>query len=53
MKRNNFFIKNYCAKHNLTFELSIWDKQQHPKAGIEAAGRKFRYEFFRNVMKKI
>lgn len=44
------FLKDYCAEHHLMFEQAVWPVADHPKTGMEAAARAFRYTFFKRVM---
>jgi tRNA(Ile)-lysidine synthetase, N-terminal domain len=46
------FLRNYCEQHGFKFYTTKW--QDHPKEdiGMEAAGRKFRYDFFAKIMKQ-
>ncbi|APU70743.1 tRNA(Ile)-lysidine synthase [Companilactobacillus crustorum] len=45
------FVQNYCLKNNYQFFTTKWQDQPNDDIGMEAAARKFRYEFFRKVMK--
>lgn len=40
------YINDYCASHQLQLEQTVWPLASHPKTGIEAAARAFRYAFF-------
>ncbi|MCK8625145.1 tRNA lysidine(34) synthetase TilS [Apilactobacillus sp. M161] len=51
-EKERIFLQKYCQQNGLIFELSIWAKNMHPATGIEAAGRQFRYAFFKKVMHK-
>ncbi|GEK28934.1 tRNA lysidine(34) synthetase TilS [Furfurilactobacillus siliginis] len=44
------FLKTYLAERNIPLFVGTWSPEQHPKQGIEAAARAFRYEFFAEVM---
>lgn len=46
------FLREYCQQHGLICEVRHWHKADHPQHGIEAAGRRFRYHFFEELMKK-
>ncbi|MCI1700167.1 tRNA lysidine(34) synthetase TilS [Liquorilactobacillus nagelii] len=46
------FIKSFCQQHHLPLFMTSWPRSQHPKHGIEAAARDFRYHFFAEVMRK-
>lgn len=46
------FLQNYCAHNQLQFETQNWPVAEHPKTGIEAAARAFRYTFFEAVMQQ-
>lgn len=45
------FVQNYCLKNGYQFFTTKWQDQPNDDIGMEAAARKFRYEFFRKVMK--
>ncbi|MFD1420438.1 tRNA lysidine(34) synthetase TilS [Lactiplantibacillus songbeiensis] len=40
------YLTKYCQQHQLTLKLTDWPVRLHPKTGIEAAARQFRYTFF-------
>ncbi|MEN2324739.1 tRNA lysidine(34) synthetase TilS [Lentilactobacillus otakiensis] len=44
------YINDYCASHQLQLEQTVWPLASHPKTGIEAAARAFRYAFFQSVL---
>ncbi|MGX2943692.1 tRNA lysidine(34) synthetase TilS [Enterococcus alishanensis] len=44
------FLANYCREKKLPFYQTLW--QQPVEKGMEAAARKFRYQFFADVMEK-
>ncbi|MFB9770664.1 tRNA lysidine(34) synthetase TilS [Lactiplantibacillus modestisalitolerans] len=44
------FLMKYCQQRHLTLEVADWQQRDHPKTGIEAAGRAFRYAFFGRLM---
>lgn len=44
------FLTEYCATRPVTLKLADWVATAHPKTGVEAAGRQFRYDFFAKVM---
>ncbi|WP_288530475.1 tRNA lysidine(34) synthetase TilS [uncultured Secundilactobacillus sp.] len=46
------FLAAYCHCHHLTLETGVWPLADHPKTGIEAAARDFRYRFFDQVMRR-
>lgn len=46
------FIKKYCHQHHLPLVTETWQKNFHPRTGTEDAARKFRYDFFKKVMKE-
>lgn len=46
------FLKDYCRQHHLICEVRHWPRLQHPQHGIEEAGRRVRYHFFAELMKK-
>lgn len=46
------FLKAYCNGHDLILEMDMWSKSEHPKVGIEASARDFRYRFFETIMQK-
>ncbi|MFC0424771.1 tRNA lysidine(34) synthetase TilS [Lactiplantibacillus plajomi] len=45
------YLQRYCDDHDLTLRVTRWPQAQHPQTGVEAAGRKFRYQFFADVMR--
>lgn len=45
-------LKKYCQKHNLPFFETKWEKKGQPTTGIEAAARKVRYKFLKEVAKQ-
>ncbi len=49
-EKETSFIKDYCTSHSLTLETADWQVKDHPRYGIEEAGRKFRYRFFEKCM---
>lgn len=44
------FVKEYCLKHNVIFEGTIFEK--HISGNFESESRKKRYEFFDTIVKK-
>ncbi|MFK5705848.1 tRNA lysidine(34) synthetase TilS [Ligilactobacillus sp. LYQ139] len=44
------YIVAYCHRHRLPLYQVKWAQALHPKTGIEAAARDFRYAFFNRVM---
>lgn len=42
----------YCQKHQIKLVNRVWPKKMHPKTGLEAAARKFRYQFLVEVYQK-
>lgn len=45
------FLREFCQKHDFNFYTTKWT--DHPDdVGMEAAGRKFRYEFFAQIMRQ-
>ncbi|WP_323051954.1 ATP-binding protein [Pediococcus acidilactici] len=40
------FLRQWCAKRRLTFVSTKWSRELHPDTGVEAAARRFRYDFF-------
>lgn len=44
------YVRQYCLDHGLNFHTIQWPKNTHPSAGIEEAGRHFRYRFFADIM---
>lgn len=46
------FIHDYCQSHGLQLEQAVWLRGTHPKSGIEAAARTFRYNFFKKVLRE-
>ena len=50
--RDELFVKNFCSEHNIRYECARFDVPALAKAtgeGIEACGRRLRYEFFSSV----
>ncbi|QNQ81336.1 tRNA lysidine(34) synthetase TilS [Lactobacillus sp. PV034] len=45
-------ISNYCKKYNLKLFEQRWSKQEQPERGIEAAARKFRYAFLKELVQQ-
>ena len=43
-------LRRYCQKHQLALLVKHWPRATHPQTGIEAAARRFRYQFFAEVM---
>ncbi|MDO4903505.1 MAG: tRNA lysidine(34) synthetase TilS [Limosilactobacillus sp.] len=46
------FIRQFCEQHQLILEVAHWDGDEHPEVGVENAARRFRYQFFEQVMAK-
>lgn len=46
------FINQYCQEHQIERATTRWPMADHPKRGIEAAARRFRYDFFTKLMVK-
>ncbi|MEE6727815.1 tRNA lysidine(34) synthetase TilS [Pediococcus acidilactici] len=44
------FLRQWCANRQLKLETTKWPQDQHPDTGVEAAARRFRYDFFAKVM---
>lgn len=44
------FIRIYCRAHHLTLFIKHWPRATHPASGVEEAGRRFRYQFFADLM---
>lgn len=49
-RQETIFINEYCQQHHLLLWQADWLPTQHPHYGIEAAARRFRYQFFKQVM---
>ncbi|WP_281165836.1 tRNA lysidine(34) synthetase TilS [Liquorilactobacillus sicerae] len=49
-KEESKYLKDFCAKHDLKLFSLTWPIEIHPTTGIEAAARKFRYDFFKKIM---
>lgn len=47
------FIQRYCRQHGLGLKIARWSKEEHPAAGTEEAGRRFRYAFFAQTMRAL
>lgn len=50
-RQETIFLENYCRAHHLKLAKKSWQPKDHPRHGIEAAARHFRYQFFREVLK--
>ncbi|WP_276804435.1 tRNA lysidine(34) synthetase TilS [Lactobacillus hominis] len=46
----NELLDRYCQKYNLRIYHKKWAKDLQPQVGIEAAARKFRYDFFKEII---
>lgn len=46
------FIQAFCQENSLPLFVKKWKSEEHPKHGVEAAARSFRYAFFKEVMEK-
>ncbi|GAA6114450.1 tRNA lysidine(34) synthetase TilS [Apilactobacillus apinorum] len=46
------YVKTFCDNHGLTLKVAHWDIENHPQNGVEESARKFRYDFFLEVLKK-
>ena len=46
------FVKQLARDYQLPFYSKRWEKEEHPKTGIEEAARSFRYSFFRQLMEE-
>lgn len=44
------FVQDYCKKNNYQFFTTKWQDKPQNDIGMEAAARKFRYGFFKEVM---
>lgn len=44
------YLEKWCKKNKIQFFSTDWDVKQHPKTGVEAAARNFRYDFFERLM---
>lgn len=49
-QQETVFINEYCQTHHLPLWQTDWLPNQHPRYGIEAAARHFRYQFFKKIM---
>ncbi|KRN97936.1 tRNA lysidine(34) synthetase TilS [Companilactobacillus kimchiensis] len=45
------FVQDYCLKNDYQFFTTKWLNKPNDDIGMEAAARKFRYDFFEEVMK--
>ena len=45
-------IKKYCQQYNLRIIEKKWNPGDQPKTGIEAAARKYRYAFFKEIISR-
>ncbi|GAX06273.1 cell cycle protein [Secundilactobacillus pentosiphilus] len=46
------FISDYCRQRHIQLAITHWAVADHPKKGVEAAARRFRYQFFAQVMQQ-
>lgn len=46
------FISDYCHERHIQLAITHWSVADHPKNGVEAAARRFRYQFFAQVMRQ-
>lgn len=46
------FLYQYCQNHHLELHVTHWPVSDHPRHGIEEAGRHFRYQFFARLMQQ-
>lgn len=46
------FIAGYCRRLGIPLYVKVWEREDHPKRGIEEAARNMRYGFFEEVMKE-
>jgi tRNA(Ile)-lysidine synthetase, N-terminal domain len=44
------FVQEHCLKKGYQFFTTKWEKQPNNDIGMEAAARKFRYQFFKKIM---
>ncbi len=51
-ERETAYIRRYCHENELQLVETTWPAAIHPKAGIEAAARRFRYQFFKRVLQE-
>lgn len=51
-KKETDFITKYCQKNGLVLFKNVWEKEFHPKKGIEESAREFRYRFFEKIMEE-
>ncbi len=40
------FMMDYCHQRHIQLEIAQWPVASHPQTGVEAAARRFRYDFF-------
>lgn len=46
------FLRHYCVQHQLKLRITHWPVGDHPRHGVEAAARQFRYDFFARIMQE-
>ncbi len=51
-EQEQVLLEDYLSHANITYEIAVWEKKDHPNSGIEDAARRFRYTFFREIMIK-
>ncbi|MCT2885160.1 tRNA lysidine(34) synthetase TilS [Lentilactobacillus parabuchneri] len=51
-RQESHYIRAYCRDHQLQLQETAWPIEQHPKSGVEAAARAFRYDWFNQLLRK-
>lgn len=51
-KRESEVILKFAQAHDLIVEERNWEQDQHPRSGVEAAARDFRYRYFYELAEK-
>ncbi|GAX08850.1 tRNA(Ile)-lysidine synthetase [Secundilactobacillus silagincola] len=46
------FMMDYCHQRHIQLEIAQWPVANHPQTGVEAAARRFRYDFFAELMQR-
>ncbi len=49
-EQEELFLRDYCLEKSIPFFQRDWEVAKHPKVGVEAAARTFRYAFFQEMM---
>lgn len=52
-KEEERYLRKYCQQRKLELHVIHWRVADHPKTGVEAAGRAVRYHFFRQLKDEV